>query len=127
MADTPRPLRAVRKLWLNVLEAAGLGKRGPLFQDALDQVKGRSDLWSPWLEHLLLLSMLQHASGSWTWGRYVVVYPSASPDLADMVTRYRRLLAGDATFGSITLEDVLDLRMLSARTTKAIRERYLPG
>ena len=35
MADTPRPLRAARKLWLSLLEMAGLGKRGPLFQDAV--------------------------------------------------------------------------------------------
>jgi SAM-dependent methyltransferase len=35
VADTPRPLRAARKLWLSLLEMAGLGKRGPLFQDAV--------------------------------------------------------------------------------------------
>src|SRR5262249_21203598 len=38
---------------------------------AFDTVKGRSDLWSPWLEHLLLWSMLQHPLGAWTWGRFV--------------------------------------------------------
>ena len=31
-----------------------------------------------WLEHLLLLSMLQHPSGEWTWGRYVVVHPAGN-------------------------------------------------
>jgi SAM-dependent methyltransferase len=35
VADTPRPLRAARKLWLNLLEMVGLGKHGPLFQDAV--------------------------------------------------------------------------------------------
>jgi hypothetical protein len=35
VADTPRPLRAARKLWLNLLEMVGLGKQGPLFQDAV--------------------------------------------------------------------------------------------
>ncbi|HXW06650.1 MAG TPA: class I SAM-dependent methyltransferase [Vicinamibacterales bacterium] len=35
IADTPRPLRAGRRLWLAMLELAGLGKRGPLFQDAV--------------------------------------------------------------------------------------------
>ena len=34
VADTPRPLRAARRLWLSLLEIAGLGKRGPLFQEA---------------------------------------------------------------------------------------------
>ena len=45
---------------------------------------GRSDLWSPWLEHLLLLSMLQHPSGAWTWGRYVIVHPVDNVEMADM-------------------------------------------
>jgi ubiquinone/menaquinone biosynthesis C-methylase UbiE len=35
LADTPRPLRAARKLWLNLLEIVGLGKKGPIFQEAL--------------------------------------------------------------------------------------------
>jgi ubiquinone/menaquinone biosynthesis C-methylase UbiE len=35
IADTPRPIRAARKLWLNLLELAGVGKEGPLFQEAL--------------------------------------------------------------------------------------------
>jgi ubiquinone/menaquinone biosynthesis C-methylase UbiE len=35
VADTPRPLRAARKLWLNLLEIVGLGKGGPIFQDAI--------------------------------------------------------------------------------------------
>lgn len=35
VADTPRPLRAARKLWLNLLEIAGLGKSGPIFQEAV--------------------------------------------------------------------------------------------
>ena len=38
-----------------------------------------------WLEHLLLLSMLQHESGAWTWGRYVVVHPAGNADVADAV------------------------------------------
>jgi len=35
IADTPRPLRAGRKLWLSLLEMVGLGKRGPLFEEAV--------------------------------------------------------------------------------------------
>lgn len=35
-----------------------------------------------WLEHLLLLSMLQHESGRWTWGRYIVLHPEATTDSA---------------------------------------------
>ena len=34
IADTPRPLRALPKIWRALLEIVGVGKRGPLFQDA---------------------------------------------------------------------------------------------
>ena len=43
-----------------------------------------------WLEHLLLLSMLQHESGAWSWGRYVVVHPAGNADFADACARYAR-------------------------------------
>ena len=67
--------------------------------------------------------MLQHESGAWTWGRYVVVHPAGNPDLADGCSRYRELLADDSTFDSTTLEDLLGARVLPAAT--ALRERYL--
>jgi hypothetical protein len=79
-----------------------------------------------WLEHLLLHSMLQHESGAWTWGRYVVVHPADNPDLADGCARYRELLADDSTFASMRLEGLLGAKALPARTTSALRERYLP-
>jgi SAM-dependent methyltransferase len=34
IADTPRPLRALPKLWRALLEIVGFGKQGPLFQEA---------------------------------------------------------------------------------------------
>ena len=78
-----------------------------------------------WLEHLLLLSMLQHVGGTWTWGRYVVVHPAGNTDVADACARYRTLLA-DSTFSSVTLDDVLASDVLPRRTAAALRERYLP-
>ena len=39
-------------------------------EGATGTVKGRSELAELWLEHLLLLSMLQHTSGRWRWGRW---------------------------------------------------------
>ena len=93
---------------------------------AWDRLHVRSDLWSPWLEHLLMLSMLQHPSGAWTWGRYVVVHPAANVEMADMCARYRALLADDATFASISLETLLAERTLPEATARAVRERYLP-
>jgi hypothetical protein len=80
-----------------------------------------------WLEHLLLLSMLQHESGVWTWGRYVVVHPAGNTDVADAEARYRDLLADDATYATMTVEALLGTRALPAATTRALRERYLPA
>ena len=80
-----------------------------------------------WLEHLLLLSMLQHASGQWTWGRYVVVHPAGNGAVVDACARYRDLLVDRSTFAATTLEDLLAAGALPKRTTAALRERYLLG
>ena len=80
-----------------------------------------------WLEHLLLLSMLQHPTGRWTWGRYVVVHPAGNTDLAESCARYRALLAEQTTFSSLTVEELLDAGALPAPTVVALRDRYLPG
>ena len=117
--ETPKPENLRR--YLEVADRSGAFKPA-----ATDAVKGRSDLAVMWLEHLLLLSMLQHANGEWTWGRYVVVYPSGNVDIADAVERYRDLLADDSTFSSVSLEELLDSGGLAQTSTRALRERYLP-
>jgi hypothetical protein len=35
-----------------------------------------------WLDHLLVLAMLQHPSKQWTWGRFVLVFPAENPSFA---------------------------------------------
>jgi hypothetical protein len=80
-----------------------------------------------WLEHLLLLSMLQHVSGAWSWGRYVVVHPAENSSVADGCTRYQDLLADRSTFSTMTIEELLDTSVLPNQTTAALRERSLPG
>jgi hypothetical protein len=119
-AETPKP----ENLWryVPVAEAAGAFGTG-----AIDKLKGRSELAVMWLEHLLLLSMLQHPAGEWRWGRYVVVYPAGNTDVAELCTRYAQLLADATTFACTTLEELLEARALPTRTTKALRERYLVG
>ena len=89
----------------------------------IDAVNG-TELIHIWLEHMLVHSMLQHPSGSWTWGRYVVVYPSGNSDVADACARYRDLLADGSTFSSVTVEDLLDADVLPAQLAAALRERY---
>jgi hypothetical protein len=116
--ETPRP----ENLWryLEVTERSGVFAPG-----AVDTVRGRSELAVMWLEHLLLLSMLQHVSGTWVWGRYVVVHPAGNSDYAAACSRYAGLLADESTFCSITLEELVDARVLPPRTATAFRARYL--
>ena len=117
--ETPKP-RNLRR-YLEVAEMATVFEVG-----ASEAVKGRTGLAEMWLEHLLLLSMLQHPSGDWSWGRYVVVHPAGNSDYADACARYRDLLADRATFSSVTVEELLDADVLPPRTTEAFRDRYTP-
>jgi hypothetical protein len=118
-AETPKPSNLRR--YLEVAERSAVFEAG-----ATDAVKGRTDLAVMWLEHLLLLSMLQQASGMWTWGRYIVVHPAGNTDFADACNRYRDLLADASTFFSMTVEELLDTDVLPAHTAVALRERYIP-
>jgi hypothetical protein len=117
--ETPKPSNLPRNR--EVAERSGAFAAG-----AVDVLKGRTDLTVMWLEHLLLLSMLQHASGTWSWGRYVVVHPAGNSDVADAVGRYRDLLVDESTFSSVTIEELLEADILPAKTTSALRDRYLP-
>jgi hypothetical protein len=118
--EVPKPSNLWR--YLEVAERSGVFRPG-----ATDQVKGRSDLCVMWLEHLLLLSMLQHPSGAWSWGRYVVVHPAGNSGVGDGCARYRDLLVDQSTFSSMTLEELLDGGALLPRTAAALRARYLVG
>jgi hypothetical protein len=118
--EIPKPRNLPR--YLEVAERSGVFKPG-----ATEAVEGKSDLAVMWLEHLLLLSMLQHESGSWSWGRYIVVHPAGNSDYADACARYRDLLANGSTFSSVTLQALLDAEVLPTQTTAALRERYLPA
>jgi hypothetical protein len=102
-------------------------KSGVFGPGATDAVEGRSALAVMWLEHLLLLSMLQHASGTWSWGRYVVVHPAGNTDFAEACARYRAPLVDGSTFASVTLEELLDAGALPPTTVAALRDRYIPG
>ena len=98
--------------------------RSGAFQPDTAAELARSRCSVMWLEHLLLLSMLQHATERWTWGRYVVVHPAANTDVADAVTDYRGRLDDSTTFASATIEELLRGDALSRRTVSALRRRY---
>jgi hypothetical protein len=99
-------------------------RSGIFVQGAVDAVD-RTGLLVTSLEHLLLLSMLQHESGRWSWGRYVVVYPAGNSDFAHAYNRYADLLTDRSTFASATIEQLLDSGALPPKTATALRERYI--
>ena len=100
-------------------------KSGAFAPSAIDKLAGRSDLAVLWLEHLLLHSMLQHRSRRWSWGRLLVVYPAENADMVDVCGRYREFLREDSTFATMTLEELLNGRVLPA--ADALRDRYFPA
>lgn len=118
--ETPKPENLRR--YLQVAERSGAFAPG-----AVEHVKGRSDLATMWLEHLLLHSILQHDSSAWSWGRYVVLHPAGNTDVADLCARYRELLQDDSTFSFVTLEELLDADVHSGATAAVLRERYVPS
>ena len=77
----PKPSRLPR--YREITDSSGVFGPG-----AIDAVNG-TDLIHIWLEHLLVLSMLQHPSRAWRWGRLVVVHPAGNTDFADVCSRYR--------------------------------------
>jgi hypothetical protein len=77
------------------------------------------------LEHLLPLSMLQHPSGQWAWGRYDVVHHANNLAVVDACARYRDLLVDRSALATISLEDLL--AAVAKRSAAALEERYLAG
>ena len=79
-----------------------------------------------WLDHLLLLSMLQHPTGDWRWGRFVIVYPAANPSVREAVRCYADILKDPDTFESRTIDELLSARVLhEPATAEMFRRRYL--
>jgi hypothetical protein len=117
--ETPRPD--------NLDRYQEVSERSAVFAPGGIDARNPSDLAEMWLEHLLMLSMLQHPSGRWTWGRYVIVHPVANTSVGDACTRYRNLLADDASFGVVTVEEVLDAAALAAPLLAKLRRRYIPS
>ena len=114
----PKPSRLAR--YREVMAGSGAFRA-----DAIEAVNG-TELIHVWLDHLLVLSMLQHPIGTWRWGRLVVVHPAGNTDFGDVCGRYRALLVDPSTFASSTVEELLDAGVLPPSTVVALRDRYLP-
>lgn len=91
---------------------------------ASDRIIG-TDLQQIWLDHLLVLAMLQHPRGTWSWGRFVLVYPAGNTSFATAAARYRALLTDVSTFDVRTIEELIAHDAFPAGTRDLIRERYL--
>jgi PD-(D/E)XK nuclease superfamily protein len=114
----PKPSRLPR--YREITDRSGFFGPG-----AIEAVNG-TDLIHIWLDHLLVLSMLQHPGRAWRWGRLVVVHPAGNTDFAEACNRYRDLLPDQSTFSSMTVEDLLDADLLPPHTATALRKRYIP-
>ncbi|HEX8791194.1 MAG TPA: hypothetical protein VF765_09630, partial [Polyangiaceae bacterium] len=100
-------------------------ERSGIFVDGWRERVVGTPLQQIWLDHLLVLAMLQHPSKQWTWGRFVLVYPSANPSFAAAASRYRETLVTSDTFEARMIEDLLAAGTLADGVVAAIRERYV--
>jgi hypothetical protein len=112
------PKAAALSRYVEVTERSGIfaeGWREKIVGTQLQQI---------WLDHLLVLAMLQHPSKRWTWGRFVLVFPTANPSFTAAAARYAQVLRDRSTFEARTIED-LDLpRTLGDEHARAFAERY---
>ena len=115
----PKPRRLPR--YREITDESGVFR-----PEALAAVNG-TELIHIWLDHLLVLSMLQHPSRAWRWGRLVVVHPAGNTDFVDACSRYSALLVDQSTFASMTIEELLGTGVLPKGAATALRDRYLPG
>ena len=83
-----------------------------------------TELQQIWLDHLLVLAMLQHPSKRWSWGRFVLAYPKGNPSFTRAAGRYREVLRDGGTFEARTLEDLVETPGLAGKTASALRGRY---
>lgn len=102
-----------------VTEAAGI------FNVGWEKALIGTEFQQIWLDHLLVLSMLQHPGQQWSWGRYVLVYPARNPSFAAAAEAYREVLTDDETFAPLTIEQLLDAQVLPRSLEQGFRERYL--
>lgn len=115
----PAPKAAALARYAEVTERSGVFSEG-----WRERIVG-TDLQQIWLDHLLVLAMLQHPSKRWTWGRFVLAYPEGNPSFAAAAARYRELLRDGATFEARTLEDLVGTPgVLPVETASVLKERY---
>lgn len=97
---------------------------GIMSRPAVESILG-TELQQIWLDHLLAVSMPLHASGRWTWAKFVLVHPQKNSSYAHIAEQYRALLTKPETFEVRTIESLLDASVLPKELSAAFRSRYL--
>lgn len=97
---------------------------GAFVPDWRDKILGTA-LQQIWLDHLLVLAMLQHEGGEWAWGGYLLVYPEGNKSFREAAARYREVLVDRETFVELTIEQLLDAHVLPSEVEREFRERYI--
>jgi hypothetical protein len=115
--EVPKPKRVARY--------REIGACSGVFTAGADAVVNGTPLTVTWLVHLLVLSMLQHPNGEFTWGRFVLVYPAANTDYAELAARYGSVVADPSSYASITIEELLGSGALPKSSVRALRDRYV--
>lgn len=66
-------------------------------------------------------------AGTWDWGVFALLYPSANTACRKVGLACRASLADDSTFRTLTLEDYLDalVRVAGPAWAQDLRDRYL--
>lgn len=104
---------------------AAVTERSGIFNDGWRERIVGTELQQIWLDHLLVLAMLQHPSQRWTWGRFVLVFPDDNPSFKRVAERYGALLTDRSTFEARTLDDIVSPDVLGSEAARALRDRYL--
>lgn len=74
----------------------------------LDELKGMpKSIEQLWRDHLLCLSMMQVLKETYDEGFFMFLYPRQNDECAHAVERYSALLANDATFKPVHMEDLV--------------------
>lgn len=117
VAERPKPSNRDR-----YLEVARRSAR--FVSGAADELMHRTVMCETWLEHLLLLSMLQNPTDRCTWARYVVVHPPENVNVVEAVSSYRQCLVDPNDITAVSTDEVINSPALRAATRQALRSRY---
>ncbi len=100
-------------------------ERSEVFLPGWERAVLGTPLQQIWQDHLLVLSMLQHPTRAWSFGRFVLLYPAGNPSFARASAAYRAVLRDPRTFEARTFEELLVAPgAIDDETRLALAERY---